>query len=360
MFGRGISIGLSVAILVLLSCLTLPVAADEAQARTPFQLGVPCRLGRDVPAPVADILVLSDHPECVKQEGLLCQGGLHLLRSVRFQFYHQGGCEHPIFLVLRLRNRGKQTARLSAVAGAGLGTELDYFRAGHQNNTEFLPNLLQGRGRLIELRPGEEITFWSQELTRDIVASGTVQWCLLQGQEVEYSLYSSFSPAGPFYSHLLSDSQDVHARGFYPEPERYRRSVVDVSSWQGERGQETWAIGATRQPSALCGPELKGDYGVLYRWELTLNNRSDAPKLLEFCLNPRGGKATGTFCVNCDGEWHIWEQKSELEAFQFASIAECCLAPHSSKTLLIYTIPEGASNYPVRLVVRPRAEVDGT
>lgn len=344
------------ALALLMGCvLAWPVQAEEGRAGVPCW-GTPCQLGSEAPAPAADLLVFSDHPERVTQAGLLCRGGLPLLRAVRFQFYHQGGCDQPIFLVLRLRNRGKQKARLSSVAGAGLGTELDYFRAGHQNNTEFLPKLLQGQGSLLELNPGEDVTLWNQALARDIVSSGTVQWCLLQGQEVEYSLYSCANPTGPFYAHLLSDGQDVHARGFYPEAERYRRSAVEVGAWQPGRNQEFWAIGATRQPRAFCGPELKGDYGVLYCWELTLHNSGAAPQRLEFCLNPRGGKATGTFCVREGGQWQMWEQKNELDAFQFATLAECTLAPHSSKTFTIFTMPEGASNYPVRLVVRPQAQ----
>ena len=311
-----------------------------------------CTLGEDFPNPEAALLVFSDHPECVREDGLLCQGGLLSLRPVRFQFYHQGGRDTPLFLVLRLRNRGTQRALISAVGGVGLGTEDNYFLAGHNNNMEFLPNLLRGRGSLIELQPGETAAVWTQRLEKEIVASGTVQWCLLQGRQVDYELYSCSSPEGPFYAHLLFNSDDVHARGIYPETQRRRESCLEIGNWQSEKDQVYWAVGATRQPSAFSGPELKGDYGVLYGWKLQLNNNGDENKNVEFAFNPRGGKATGTFMVNLEGAWEMWECAEETEAFQFKRLKVLTVPAHSSVRLTVYTIPEGASNYPVRLVLR--------
>ncbi|MBQ7568937.1 hypothetical protein IJT17_09050 [bacterium] len=333
--------------------LLILAALGSASANAAMELpGEACQLGSDVPDAQAEVLVFSDHPERVSEDGLLCQGGLLPLRPVRWQFYHQGGRQEPLYLVLRLRNRGSRNAVVSAVGGAGLGTEENYFQAGHDNNLEFMGNLLSGRGHLLEVPPGETATVWTQKLPCDIVASGTVQWCLLAGQDTEYCLYSCSSPEGPFYGNLLFNRQDVHARGIYPETERRRISQLDISSWQNEKDQAFWAIGATRQPSAFSGPALKGDYGVLYRWDLRLRNSSDKAKCLEFALNPRGGKATGTFMVLRRGEYEQWECRDELDAFKLQRLAVLTVPPHSDEDLVIYTMPEGASNYPVRLVVR--------
>lgn len=335
-----------------LNMVVLMLGMLAAPAAFPEQPGQSCALGVDVPNPEASLLVFSDHPERVKEYGLLCQGGLLPLRPVRFQFYHQGGLDTPLYLVLRLRNRGTQRALIAAVAGVGLGTADNYFQAGHQNNLEFLPKLLQGKGSSLTVGPGEEITVWSQDLPKEIVASGTMQWCLLQGGKIEYELYSCTSPEGPFYAHLLFNPKDVHARGIYPEAQRRRESTIDIGRWQSDKDQEFWSIGAARQPSAFSGPDLKGDYGVLYCWSLRLYNSSEENKKIEFALNPRGGKATGTFMAQHSGQWELWECPNELEAAKFYGLREVELPAHSEEHFVIYTIPEGASNYPVRLVVR--------
>lgn len=324
----------------------LPVFADGELPEARRAQGV------EVPGADADLLVFSDHPERVERDGLLCQGGLLPLRPVRLQFYHQGGRDSALYLVLRLRNRGTSRALLTAVGGVGLGTAENYFQAGHRNNLEFLPNLLQGRGRLYELAPGESATVWSQRLEKDIVVSGTVQWRLLEGDSLEYALYSCSAEDGPFYENLLFKEKDVHARGIYPETQRRKKSTLRIGTWQSGKNAEYWAVGATRQPSAFSGPALKGDYGVLYSWDLELVNDGDAAKKMEFALNPRGGKATGTFLAQRRDGWEIWECSGELEAFQFYRLAVCEIPPHGTERMKIYTIPEGASNYPVRLVVR--------
>ncbi len=331
----------------------------EFREEEPSQIvgGELCRLGYDVPFPDAALLVFSDHPERVTQCGLLCRGGLPGLRAVRLQLYHQGGRQEPLYLVLRLHNSGRERAVVSLASGVGHGPGDNYFQAGHDNAGLFLHNLLEAKlGHRFVLEPGEWRTVWQEMLPQEEVVSGTFQWFLSRGSRVEYALFASDTAQGPWLYNLLSNEKDVHARGYYPVAERVTQQTVEVGDWQKERDSHYWAIGATRQPNAFSGPELKGDYGVLYRWDLTLRNSSDTPRKLEFALNPRGGKATASFYVymcRAAQPWRHWERVDELEAFQWHSLDELTLAPHSECRCTIYTMPEGASNYPVRLVVRP-------
>ena len=139
----------------------------------------------------------------------------------------------------------------------------------------------------------------------------------------------------------LLKREDVHSRGFYPAPYQdlsrsYRIGDPDLHI----------AVGAIRQQTFSGVRELRGDYGVIYRTQLTLLNETASPREVRLIFNPRGGAATGTFRVN--GKL---VEIGKTEAFEQTPILKLTLPPNSQKLLEIDTLPEGASSYPVRIVV---------
>ena len=109
------------------------------------------------------------------------------------------------------------------------------------------------------------------------------------------------------------------------------------------------AIGATRQDNITGTTELRGDYGVLYELDITLENPAEKANV-EVLFNPRGGKATFTGLAYIDGKPSLWEIKDQIEAFERVPIASIEMPACSKRSIKLLTIPEGASNYPVRLV----------
>jgi len=302
----------------------------------------------DLPQIPARVLAFSDHPERVRGRGLLFQAGLLRFKPVRFQYYHEGGRrDGPLFLSVRLRNRGRAPARVHLIQGSA-GPDPDYFAAGHRNNQVFLKRLVAFEGRVEVLAPGESLQLATHRLPFEQVVSGTLQMTLLEGRDLEYALFAMHDPAEPVGFDLLSNPQDVHARGIYPAADQ-----VLERGWEVGPTPAVLAFGAVRQPNVLEGPELKGDYGVVIRVDLRLVNPLDHPQRVELCFNPRGGAATGTFLARIgQGEWLDWSVPNPVPAFAEVPLAVLEVPARGQVCLSLWTIPEGASNYPVRVLVR--------
>ncbi|MCA9793652.1 MAG: hypothetical protein KC910_17695 [Candidatus Eremiobacteraeota bacterium] len=299
---------------------------------------------QELPNLTVQALAFSDHPEKVHQAGQLYSGGLSPLKPLRFQYYHLSQMQGSARLSLRIYNPGPGKASLAVIAGAG-GPSDDYFLAGHRNNVRFLTNLVAGYGRPHQIEPGTWLELADHPFPYDGVVSGTAQMLQLDGPPLSFGLFALAQPGDPVGLTLQSEATDVHARGIYP--------VADQRIERGYRVGDpalNLAFGAVRQTNLWEKTELRGDYGVLYRIRLHLTNPASQPARLRIQVNPRGGEATATFH---DG-LRLLEVPNTL-AHQLALLGEW-LVPPGESTLELLTLPEGASSYPVRLVVTTVSE----
>ncbi|MBQ7528745.1 hypothetical protein IJT10_02425, partial [bacterium] len=291
-------------------------------------------------------------------------------KPVRFQYYHLGGREdNNIWLRLRIKNNGLKKARLQIIEGVG-GPDGNYFRAGHDNNVNFLANFTSRKDRLIEIAPQSEVDLFTKQLPYDKVISGTEQFTLWQGDNVQYYLLSMQDPQEEVSFSELSDSSDVHARGFYPLTDRFVSLVWDMQ-------REIWVpVGGVRQPNYIKGPELKGDYGTIYSVKYLILNDNDEEKKFTLYFNPRGGAATATVygalkkvenvepsqwlndnipswqgASSVGDEFELWEVAQEVKAREMYPVQSFNIPAHTRAVLHTITVPEGASNYPIRLVL---------
>ncbi|MGM9991697.1 MAG: hypothetical protein ACI376_02465 [Candidatus Bruticola sp.] len=325
----------------------------------------------------AEVLSFSDHPERVKGRGLLFKGGLVPFKPLRFQYYHEGGREdNRLWLRLNLNNTlSGRRAKVLLTEGEG-GPDSDYFQAGHINNVQFLSRLASGNSRLLEMEPGETKSIFCRPLPYCEVISGTAQFTLLEGSGLTFYLTAVQSLEEELSFNLLSNPQDVHARGVYACADQFIDKVLVLDGQH--RTEQTWAaIGAVRQPNITTGPELKGDYGVVYAIRFLVLNCSAQDKNLELIINPRGGKASASVLMKTkfykgkiepniwlakqipdleslrrEGNWQDCSLSREIEPFtEYRAASVSVPAEHTAEVCLL-TIPEGASNYPVRFVLR--------
>lgn len=293
--------------------------------------------------PTAAVAALSDHPEKVERRGMLFSGGLTPLRNIRFQYYHLGLLDGSApCLEFFVTNHGVDPARLHLVRAAGLPS-LDYFSTGHGNNVAWLQAEKANQGEFLDLAPGQTRVIFRQDLPKNYVVSGTLGLTQVYGPPLQFGLLASPHPgATPSLVNLLKET-DVHSRGFYPVATQHlrRRHVA------GQNRETKMAVGALRQETFSGVRELRGDYGVVYDLLLELDNPTAQTRRVDLIFNPRGGAATGTFLA----------QDAILEvplthAMQERTVKSWRLPPETHRTVRLQTIPEGASSYPVRLLLR--------
>lgn len=292
--------------------------------------------------PASSLTALSDHPEKVDRAGGLFFGGLSELRPLNFQYYHLGKLQGPSpNLALYLSNPGSTPATLHWREGVGRPS-LDYFSTGHTNNTAWFQSELQNLGSVVTIPPGQTVKLFTQPMPAEYVVSGTLGLTLMEGPPVQFALVArrSSEETPSFNDQLKAD--DVHSRGFYP-------AAVQRIVRTYRIGQQplNLAVGAVRQQTFSGVRELRGDYGVTYELDLTLHNPSTQATPVNFFFNPRGGPATATFLID-DRIVEVGLTK-EFKETPFHQVE---LAPGETRPIRLRTIPEGASSYPIRIIVK--------
>jgi hypothetical protein len=112
---------------------------------------------------------------------------------------------------------------------------------------------------------------------------------------------------------------------------------------------ERWTfvdIGHQGTPSGN-GTTLHGDYGVFYVVEATVDNPRATPVQVDVAARGSAGAARGTFFV--DG---VLNETKVLRGGAEELLTRFPLAPRSQRRIIVETMPESASNYPVTLVFR--------
>ena len=288
------------------------------------------------------VAALSDHPEKVENRGALFLGGLTPLRPRIFQYYHLGklrGTSPNLTLVVQ--NSGSETASIHLQKGIG-NTSLDYFSSGHTNNVRWFEAVGQNLGTFVKVEPGQTIEIFRQPMPKEEVVSGTLGLTQTEGPPLNFAFVARPDlQEQPSLNNLLKED-DVHSRGFYPAA----RQTMSRRYNLGDAPLHL-PVGAVRQQTFSGVRELRGDYGVTYQMQLQLSNPTSQPGKVELVFNPRGGAATGTFVVNGEAV-----EVTNTAAFEEKVFHTVDLAPKSTETLFLETIPEGASSYPVRIVVR--------
>ncbi len=294
-------------------------------------------------SPRPAVAALSDHPEKVTRRGMLFSGGLTINRPVRFQYYHLGLLPgRSPHLDLLLVNPSRQKVLVHTIRGIGTPS-LNYFATGHQNNVRWFERYRDNLGEFIVVPPFSTVVLQRQELPFDKVVSGLIQMTIVDGPPLNFYLIASPNSADPIALNNLLDEHDVHSRGFYPVAEQQLSRIYRVGD-----ADMNIPIGAVRQQTFAGVRELRGDYGVSYRLQLHLENPTRNTAQIEFFFNPRGGVATATFLV--DGSEIV--EVSQTKAFDLARFTTVVLEPGERRSITLETIPEGASSYPIRVVLK--------
>jgi len=290
------------------------------------------------------LLHFSDHPEKVTERGLLYGGGISRAVPSRFNFYHQGNAVMPdLTLVFVLYNMTSKNAEV-VLRDTMTGPLKDPFKVGHGLAWKYLVFRQRGECRGLILRPGEKRIVFSRRLPPEEVISGIADMTVLSGGPLNFALFALSHPGETFSFPPPEAEKDVHSWGAYPLSEiKMKREFTPFDP------DMAVTIGDAVIDTVVEGRHLRGSYGIIHRIDFTLKNPGDKPGEVSIFFQPRGGPAAFTYTLN--GELN---SIPPTKAYHQVFLAKVLLPPGGEKAIRIITMPEGASNYPVRILLRGR------
>lgn len=293
----------------------------------------------------ASRLLVSNDPERVDTERSLLFAPLEEAEAVRLLYHHRNVARGKLVLHVALLNLGEDHAEAHLVSAAK-GPSSDELFVGHAAARAFLGDQRAGRGCVLRLPPGRVAYLVAEGMPSNQVVSGLAELNVLRGRDVFIEVFSVRQNMA-----ALSDLPPAPETGedLPPEtPHSYEPSKrLECHHTAGDR----WAfVDLGRQGTdSDAGTTLRGDYGVFYRIEATVENPRGAPVQAEIAVRGSAGAARGVFFV--DGVVH---ETKVLRGGSEEVLARFRLGPRSKRVLTIETMPESASNYPVTLILRTR------
>jgi hypothetical protein len=293
-----------------------------------------------------DMLMVSDFPEKLTENGILFSADLKRDKPSRFLYYHYNPPGQPNRrIVLVAQNLSPEPALVQFISGRG-GPGRYELEVGHRATKDFLVNIVQNQGRLLQLAGHSTQVIATQDLPAGDIVTNLLQLRVLSGGAIHLTLVAQNASADPdtaLTTGQLLTSTVKHARGIYPIPEFHY-----AAQWSVNGDYLTLPIGQIPLPNMLAGEALGGDYGVLQAFVVTMENPLSTPQNVAIYENPRGGAATGTYII--DG---TLVQSHQVPAFSRYKIRQYAVPARGFVRVTIVTMPEAGSSYPLNLIFAP-------
>ena len=338
----------------------------RVKARGPASLASEGRVLVDVenvasPSEPAEALWYSNDPESVKSPQGLFASELDPGKRVRFLHHHMNASRTPMFFRVFAINDGDTPVRL-ALAGAESGPDKDPVRAGLIAGAAFMRSWPTLSGEVVEVPARSFVPLSFRRVTRGQTVSGLFSIVSLSGDSpvtVVSDAVPPFPVASDWKSALLSgtpwrttgarplqqlyrtpSSASVHV---YPDPIREEDVPYRVGGRFGYLRIGQRAV--VRQDKE---GQLDGNFGVAYRYNLSLQNPTGTTTAVEIAFEASAGYSAGVFLV--DGQLvktPLLRPKGE------ARIAKVFLNPGETRAMKLVTMPLSGSSYPATVIIRP-------
>ena len=291
----------------------------------------------------ADTLFVSDNPESVHDTRGLFTASTGGAGCVRLLYHHENASPaSPMAIQIWALNPNDVTAHLRFTLGAG-GPTPDAMRAGHHAAMRFWHAILSNAAVTMDLSPHQWTPLLETVLRPRDVISGLAQMEISGGQLtlVVLAYLPGASEANIAPASFLA-RVGTHPFGVFNAPfvEQHFQANLDQP-----RGLLVAGGGflSGRAPTEI----LKGNYGVIYHVRIDCINTSHRPIQMTLALAPRNGPAAATLVIN--------GRLVDVPAARRGARQEVgrYWVPPGTWQLDIWTSPEGASAYPVRLDLLP-------
>lgn len=289
------------------------------------------------------LLYYDDDPEQIHGDGRLFSQPVSDAQPIRLYSYHQNGLT-PRNFVVTLQSYESQPVRVQLIAAAA-GPSGDVMSVGHATTRDFLVRKPINEGRVATLEPGIPYIVHEDALrARDAVADTLDIRVLTPKAHVQLTTMA-ISPT--------TNLVDGLAQAFLPPDGKARTGIFTIAQFSDN--VRTYSVGGpdavveygTRQnPPPLATPATHGrdlgDYGVLRTIVMMLINPLSTPSNVYLYEKPLGGIARSSFLV--DG---TLVQVGCVRLPHKYLITPFVLAPKMTYRLVLKTMTDGGSNYPL-------------
>ena len=298
------------------------------------------------------LLFYDDDPEHVAQDGVLFRGSVSLAAPARLYYYHDDLAD-PRRLVVSLRSSSQDPTSVQLIEAAA-GPNIDVMQVGQSVSKRFMLTKAQHEGVILDLSGGLPYLMTDLPMTTRQLVAGTADLRVLSGGPIDVAVLAVSPGVDP---RTLLDGPVLPGDG------HHRTGVFSIAGFGSENltfsaggPDATTVIGDTDPTPANVDPSAGGrdygDYGVLHTIDLTFENPSAVPSAAYVFVQPLAGPARGSFLLDgnaVDIGCVRVPSRYEITAFQ--------LLPGQTSHVVLQTMTDGGSFYPIRLGVTATAPV---
>ena len=284
---------------------------------------------------------VSNYPERVREPAALLRDRLAAGDAVRVLWHHVNNSSGALWFSVRLWNLG-EAAVTFAWSGAVSGPGRDEVYAGHVAARNYL-DLLNRGAALVTSLPGRSWVELASVRTRPgEIVSGVGSLALLAGEALIVEVVAHAAPPLPACRSIttIPDHLSRLSRFDFAGVVETQASFAAGDPWR--------FIRVGHIPTANDeGKLLHGNYGVLYWIDLQISNPTTERTEVELAAHAPGGAARMVLLL--DGQLL---DTPLLNPTAYYLIHRWVLKAGESRRVVVGTMPQAGSNYPVALILR--------
>ncbi len=285
---------------------------------------------------------VSNYPERVTTARTLLRDEIAAApRAVRLLWHHVNTSPKPLWFGVRICNYGAERARF-AWSGAACGPGDDEVYIGHIAAAGYLDLFRRKAAIILELPPATSVELEAIKTPAGLIASGVASLALMQGGQVVVEVVAHGEPPP-------GSAQALAAGARVPERQTHLvfPGVVEQTAEYKVGGPWTFVHLGRTPGNNEHGRQLLGNYGVLYWLRLSLTNPTTTAADVE--LDVEGGAGAARACFLIDGKLL---ETPLLTPVRDAVTYKWRVEAGKTRDVVITTMPQSGSNYPVTLILR--------